>query len=477
VTIRFAHHRWVSPFVHLSNNWISLLGVVLTTTGGVSWLFVLPVQFGEAASHPYLGILFYLLLPAIFFLGLGLIPLGIYFQMRRERRRGLYPSDWPDVNWSNPAFRRLVTFIGIATVLNVLIGGQLTYASVEYVDSVSFCGQACHTVMKPEFTAYQDSPHFRVNCTECHIGAGASWFVRSKLSGVRQVFAVALNTYSRPIEAPVHDLRPARETCEACHWPAKFTGYRLRVLDKFAPDEANTQSNTILMMRIGGGRMTIGIHGFHLNEGVQVMYASDRSRQTIPWVRYVDSSGQATEYVTEDWKSSDQSALETRTMDCIDCHNRPAHTFEPPDSALNEALAGGRLDRSLPFLKQQGLEILRQEYETTAQAEVKIPQALAHYYESVRPEIFAAKREVIEQAGRALLEIHSRNVFPEMKITWGTYPNNIGHTESPGCFRCHDDLHASADGRTIKQDCSSCHELLAIEEANPEVLQKLGIGE
>jgi hypothetical protein len=208
-----------------------------------------------------------------------------------------------------------------------------------------------------------------------------------------------------------------------------------------------------------------------------VTYASDKSRQTIPWVRFVDSSGQATEYATEEWKSADHAAFETRTMDCIDCHNRPSHTFEPLEKVLNEALADGRLDPSLPFMKQQGLEILGKEYETTAQAEAEIPQAVTRYYESGHPEIFAGKREVIEQAGRALLEIHSHNVFPEMKINWGTYPNHVGHTESPGCFRCHDDLHASSAGNTIQQDCSSCHELLAIEESNPEVLQQLGIGE
>ncbi len=472
-----APQGWISPLVYLSNNWISLVGVVLTTTGGVCWFFLLPVQFGEAANHPYLGILFYLALPGVFFLGLALIPLGIYLRMRRERRQGSYPSDMPPANWANPAFRRLVTFVGLATVVNVLIGGQLTYASVEYVDSVSFCGEACHAVMKPEFIGHQNSSHSHVNCTECHVGSGASWFVRSKLSGVRQLLAATLDTYSRPVPAPVHDLRPARDTCGACHWPGKQVDNRLKVLDKFAADEANTPSKTVLLMRIGGGHMTAGIHGFHLKDGVQVTYASDPTRQTIPWVRHVDGSGQATEYITEDWKNSDQSAFETRTMDCIDCHNRPAHTFELPDRALDEALAEGRLDASLPFIKKQGLEILLREFETTAQAEAAIPAALASYYESRHPEIFAAREEAVEQTGRVLLEIHSRNVFPEMKVTWGTYPNNIGHTDFPGCFRCHDDLHASADGNTIKQDCSSCHELLAMEESNPEVLQKLGMGE
>jgi len=471
----FSQREWLAPLIHLSNNWISLAGVLLTTTGGVSWLFVLPLQFGEAADHPYLGILFYLLLPTVFFLGLALIPLGIYLRMRREQRAGSYPHDWPPVNWKNAEFRRLLTFISIATILNVLIGGQLTYAGVEYVDSVSFCGQACHSVMKPEFTAYQDSPHFHVSCTECHIGSGASWFVRSKLSGVRQVFAVALDNHSRPIEAPVHDLRPARDTCEACHWPARFSGYRLRIIDKFAADEHNTPAKTVLLMKIGGGQMVTGIHGFHLNDGVEVTYASDRSRQTIPWVRYTDASGQVTEYKTEEWDGASPNDFETRTMDCIDCHNRPTHTFELAERALDRALAEGRIDSSLPFVKQQGLEILQREYASTEEVDAKVPAALENYYRSEHPEIYAARKEAVEQAARGLLAVHSRNVFPEMKVTWGTYPNNVGHTDFPGCFRCHDDLHTSAEGKTISQDCSSCHELLAMDETNPEVLKQLGI--
>ena len=282
---------WLSPVIYLSNNVISLLGVVLATTGGVSWLFILPIHFGGAETHPYLGALFFMLLPAVFFVGLALIPLGIW--LRKRKFSGAIPvaDDLPPLSWHNPHFRRLVSFIGVVTAANIVIGGHFTYAAVDYMDSTSFCGQACHTVMQPEFTAYQESAHFRVGCTDCHIGEGASWFVRSKLSGVRQVFAVMLNTYSTPIPTPVHNLRPARETCENCHWPAMFSGYRLRIWDKYAEDETNTHSKTVLMMRIGGGPVKNGIHGFHLAEGVQVEYLSDPARQTISRVSYTDASG------------------------------------------------------------------------------------------------------------------------------------------------------------------------------------------
>jgi hypothetical protein len=466
---------WLSPLIYLSNNVISFLGVVLATTGGVAWLFILPVHLGGSETHPYLGALFFLFLPALFFGGLALIPLGIW--LRKRKFKGAVPiaEDLPPLSWQNPHFRRLVSFVGLVTLANVVIGGHFTYAAVDYMDSVSFCGQACHTVMQPEFTAYQESAHFRVGCTECHIGEGASWFVRSKLSGVRQVFAVMLNTYSTPIPTPVHNLRPAQETCENCHWPAMFSGFRLRIWDKFAEDEANTHSKTVLMMRIGGGPVKNGIHGFHLAEGVHVEYLSDPARQTIPLVAYTDASGKTTEYKTEDWDPAKAGEFERRSMDCLDCHTRPSHEFRVPGRALDRALAEGTVPADLPFVKQKGMEIIQAEYESRDVAAAAIPQALADFYSAEHPDIAAARTADIEKAGQGLTAVYMRNIFPAMNVGWGTYPNNIGHTDFPGCFRCHDDLHASADGATIKQDCSSCHELLAMEEENPEILTSLGI--
>lgn len=459
----------LSPLVHLANNPLSFLGVLLTTTGGVAWLFVLPVHVRGGAVHPYLGILFFLALPLLFFTGLALIPIGIVLRRRRERRRGVLPNEVPPLDWQNREVRRLASFIVLATGANIVIGGHFSYAAVGYMDSVSFCGQACHTVMKPQFTAYQDSPHFRVGCVSCHIGEGASWFVRSKLSGVRQVFAVTLNTYPRPIPTPVHDLRPARETCETCHWPQKFGGHRLRIIPKFAEDEANTATKTVLLMRIGGGPDTAGIHGVHLGPGVAIEYASDRSRQNIPWVRYTDSSGRATEFAAKDWNRAEMGKLERRVMDCVDCHNRPTHTFELPEPALDKALAARRVSPSLPMIKKEGSRILKTE---TAE---KIPVALDQFYAQQYPAVYQSRREEIRRAGQALVEIFNRNVFPEMKVSWGAYPNNIGHTYFPGCFRCHDDQHAGSAGKTIAQDCNSCHQLLAVEEASPKILSELGV--
>src|SRR5215467_981628 len=271
---------WLSPLVYLSNNWISLIGIVITTIGGVTWLLLLPTTLRGAYLHPYIGILIYLFLPGFFLLGLLLIPIGIYWNRRRQIKKGIYPSDFPPLDLKNPELRKVVLFIAVTTILNILITGQFAYSAVRYMDTVSFCGQTCHTVMKPEFTAHQQSPHARVECVQCHIGSGATWFVRSKLAGTGQVFAVMFNNYPRPIPVPVRNLRSAHETCEACHWSQKFGGDRVKDIPNYGNDEQNTLSHTVLLLHVGGGPYGVGIHGRHLGEGVRVRYyASDEKRQ------------------------------------------------------------------------------------------------------------------------------------------------------------------------------------------------------
>jgi NapC/NirT cytochrome c family, N-terminal region len=464
--------RWLSPVVYLSNNWISLIGVVVVTAASVLWMALLPITVRGGISHPYFGILVYLLLPAVFVAGLILIPVGIYWQRRRQRAAGIYPSDFPPLDYQNRELRKLAGFIAVTTVVNVMIASQFTYSAVRYMDTVSFCGTTCHTVMKPEFTAYQGSPHSRVECVNCHIGPGASWFVRSKLSGVGQVFAVALHNYPTPIPVPVRNLRPARETCETCHWPQRFGEDGLRDIPTYADDETNTLTHTVLLVHIGGGRRGVGIHGMHLGEGVRVRYfASDERRQTIPWVEYT-SGGRTTVFAASGAKAD---PARIREMDCMDCHNRPTHVFELPERAVDHAMAAGDISSTLPFAKKTGVEILKRPYSSEGEAASRIPAAFEDYYRNTYPQVYAQRREEIGKSAQKLLAIFNRNVFPEMKITWGTYVNNIGHTDSIGCFRCHDEQHTSSEGKTITQDCTACHNPLAIDEKQPKVLTELGL--
>jgi len=462
----------LAPLIYLSDNGISLTGVVLVTTSAVLWFLLLPVTWGGGILNPYLGILVYLALPGLFFLGLLLMPLGIARKRRQLRAQG--HAETPiTIDFRGPAFRHLIVFFGVTTFANLVIGSQLTYQAVSYMDTVSFCGKTCHTVMQPEYTAYQNSPHSRVECVGCHIGPGASWFVRSKLSGVRQIFAVTLHTYSTPIPTPVRNLRPARETCEACHWPEKFTGDRLEILPKFGDDAANTRTETVLLMHIGGGN-TRGIHGVHVGPGVTIRYASDESRQNIPWVSYQSGSTAPVTYTAEGFKPENLDKLTTRVMDCVDCHNRPAHTFQLPERAVDEQLSAGAISPGLPEAKKQSVALLKASYATREDAASRLPASFENFYKQKYPDVYAAREPEIQRSAEGVLEVYNRNIFPAMKITWGSYPNNLGHMDFPGCFRCHDDSHSSANKQKITQDCNACHNVLAVEEAAPKVLTDLG---
>jgi nitrate/TMAO reductase-like tetraheme cytochrome c subunit len=466
----------LSPLVHLANNWISLIGVVLVTTATIFWLFLLPTTLKGAASSPYIGILTYMGIPAVFFAGLALIPLGIFVRNRSEHASGLYPVSFPPLTWQNSDLRRLVMFILVTTLINLVVASQATYAAISYMDTPQFCGATCHTVMQPEYTAYQNSPHSRVDCVTCHIGAGATWFVRSKLSGTGQVIAVMLNNYPRPIPSPVHNLRPARETCEACHWPQRYSEDKLRIFPSYAEDQANTRTETVMMVKVGGGNKGIGIHGTHLGPGIRIRYGhSDEARQTIPWIEYNNANdGTKTLYLADKTKA-DASGLTIREMDCVDCHNRPAHTFQLPDRAVNAAMFANQISATLPYAKKESLALLKAAYASRDEAAVKILSQFEKFYQDNYPADYAQHRGDVVSSGQAVLAIYQRNIFPDMKVTWGKYPLNIGHTDFPGCFRCHDEAHKSSAGKTVTQDCGACHNMLANDEANPKILIDLGL--
>lgn len=457
----------------MTQHWLSLLGGALVATAVISWLFVLPEQIRGHSENPYIGIIVFLIIPAVFFVGLALIPIGVYLS-KRQIRKALVEGTFD----RRVALQRLAWFVGITTFANIIIGTQLTYRAVKHMETPQFCGASCHA-MKPEFAAYQNSPHSRVECVECHIAPGVAGSMEGKSAGVRHFVKAVTNTYRRPLPSALESNRlvPARETCENCHWPQKFAGVRLRVFSKYADDQANTRSDTVLLMLVGGNRIS-GIHGAHFGPGVHIRYAAaDPARQTIPWVEYRNTvTGEARTFVSPD-PASDPKTLPTFEMQCVDCHNRPTHTFDLPERAMDKALALGDIPVGLPFVKKKGVELLKANYATSAEAAAKLLAALITFYKQNYPEVYAKRSEDVHQAGEAILAIYNRNVFPELKVSWGTYPNNLGHTDFPGCFRCHDGSHTAADGKTITQDCNSCHEPLAMDEASPEILKTLGIAE
>jgi len=457
----------------LTQHWLSLLGLALLTTAVISWLFVLPQQIRGHVDNPYVGIIFFLVLPLIFFAGLALVPIGIFLAKKRIRE-GLNQAAFD----RKTAIKRFAWFLGITGALNILIGTQLTYRAVKHMETPQFCGGTCHT-MAPELAAYQNSPHSRVECVECHVAPGAAGWISSKTSGVRQLVETVLKTSPKPIPSAIESNRlvPARETCENCHWPQRFAGVRLRVFTKYAEDEKNTRTETVLLMLVGGNRIS-GIHGAHFGPGVHIRFAAaDPARQTIPRIEYQNqATGESRTFVSSDPPNS-TTAPANFNMECVDCHNRPTHTFDLPERALDKALALGEIPVNLPFIKKKSVELLKTSYATTGEAAEKIPGGLVRFYQQNYPDVYAMRPVDIDQAGRSVLDIYRRNVFPELKVSWGTYPNNLGHTDFPGCFRCHDGSHTTADGKAISQDCNSCHEPLAMEEASPEILKTLGIAE
>ena len=473
--------RAARPVFYLGNNRVSQLGVVLTTASAITLLTFYTTEFFGVHPGPYVGIITYLILPAVFVLGLLIIPAGIARKLRRERRAGQLPAVYPQIDLADARLRETIYFVIVMSGLNLALFLTATYRGVHYMDSTQFCGLTCHSVMEPEYTAYQNSPHARVACIACHIGPGAPWFVRSKLSGAYQVLSVNFNLYSRPIPTPIEDLRPSRETCEQCHWPLKFHGDKIVVRPHFAEDETNTKAYTVLSMHTGGldplTRQPVGNHGVHLMPAAQIDYfAADYARQQILYVRYRQADGQVVEFVAGDaGKPLEELRVQPlRQMDCMDCHNRPTHTFELPGPALDRALNAGRIEPALPFAKKQGLELLQLSYASQAEAASQIRTRWRDFYRTQYPALFNARRQAIEQGADALVDIYSRNVFPQMNIFWSTYPNNLGHDPAPGCFRCHDGAHTTPDGsRTIPNDCSTCHALLAFEEPEPDILKTL----
>jgi formate-dependent nitrite reductase cytochrome c552 subunit len=457
--------------VLLTSHWVTMAGVALVTLAGFSWLFALPANIRGNVSNPYIGLLTFIAIPVVFFAGLALIPIGIALGRRKAAEALNPPID------RRAAWRRAGMFFAIMTMANLVIGSQLTYRAVEHMETNQFCGQSCH-VMKPEFTAHLLPPHQQIACATCHIVPGATGWIRAKMAGTNQLLAVTFNTFPRPIESGLESNRlvSSADTCEQCHARGKVIGPRLRMHSSFKDDETNTRTETILMMLVGGGN-TGGIHGAHMGPGVRIRYAaSDKKRQTIPWVEY--SNGGATRTYLADGTTPDAArALPTFEMQCVDCHNRAAHSFELAEHAVDHAMATAQISATLPFVKKTGVELLKATYSSEDDAAQKIPARLNTFYQQKYGDIWAKRSNDVQLAGQALLAIYRSNVFPDLKVTWGTYPNNVGHIDDPGCFRCHDGGHSTADKKVITQDCSTCHQMLATDEADPAILKTLGLGE
>jgi hypothetical protein len=430
-------------------NPISLIGVAVTTAMAVVFLLLLTLEFTGQLTNPYAGLLVFVAVPFVFVIGLLLIPIGIW-QQRRRVAAGYAPGDWPVIDLRLPRTRQVIVGVALLTIVNVFIVSLAALGSIHHMESTEFCGQTCHTTMEPEWKAHQASPHAKVGCVSCHVGPGAAGFVEAKAAGTRQLWHVIINQVQMPVEAPVRSMPPASVTCLGCHSGQNPPRDRLKEIREYADDETSTETVTKLQVHVGGVKPVRGIH-WHIAQQIEYI-ATDRERQTIPYVKFTDQNGNVKEYSAEGVTKEQLAQGERRTMDCMDCHNRPAHTFDPsPERAVDVAIAGGQLPRTLPFARREAVAALKDEYASGAEARSGIDARLRKAFAS------HANDPALAPTVSAVQDIYSRNVFPAMKVKWATYPNNIGHTFFTGCFRCHDDSHKAGDGSVIKQDCETCH--------------------
>ncbi len=450
-------------------NRLSYTGFVIFMITGVAMLcsFALAEIMGD--TNPYIGIFIYMVLPVFLLAGLGLVLFGMYLTRRKIKRVGddAIPRR-PRIDLSKGSQRRTLYFVIAGVTAFFAISVVTSYQAYHHTESVSFCGQTCHPVMKPELVAYGNSAHARVACVACHVGPGAGFYAKSKLSGAYQVYAVAANKFPRPIPTPIENLRPAQETCEQCHWPEKFFGAQQKMFNHYMYDKENSHWPINMLIKTGGGDprygQASGIH-WHMNIQTEVEYiARDEKRQDIPWVRVIDrQTGRVTVYQDEENPLTEEeiAAAEPREMDCMDCHNRPSHQFRSPQYAIDYAITTGQIDQSIPEIKVVAEEAMLGEYETEDEAMHGIATSILAFYLNEYPEFNRQHKGMIEQAVHATQEQFKLNFFPEMNVRWDVYPDNIGHFIFPGCMRCHSGNHKGDDGREITKDCTICHAIIA----------------
>jgi len=448
----------------LHRNVLSYAGFLVAAAGVFLILFAMVVELSLQAPSPYVGMFTYMIFPAIVAGGFTLAFVGMWRESRRRKRLGTTEAlPYPRVDLNDPRHRRKFTYVSVGGFLMLIVLGFAGYNAFLFTESVTFCGKLCHTVMEPEYAAYQHSPHAKVRCVDCHVGHGATFYVKSKLSGARQVLAVTFHTYETPIPTPVENLRPARETCEECHWPNKFYGAQLLQIPYYRYDEKNTSDQISLMMKTGGGSARLGqsagIH-WHMIIDNAIYYATpDRKLQSIPYFKVVGKSGLEREYTSQDRPLSREelAKLPLHKMDCMDCHNRPTHIYTPPDRAIDLAMESGAIAQDLPWIKKTTAEALMAPYPDAETASKEIKDRVFDFYAKQYPALYQSRMADLDRSVQTAVEIYRRSVFPKMKVDWTTYPDNIGHRNWPGCFRCHDGRHATADGQVLTQSCTACH--------------------
>ncbi len=448
-------------------NFISIIGasIALISFIIIVVLFVASVLFDLGSS--YVGIFIYIVLPIGLLIGLILIPIGMIKYKKRQRTVVKGKNEWPVIDFNILSVRNAALIFIAGTIVFLIVTSIGSFEAYHLTESNEFCGKLCHQVMEPEYTAYHESSHERVDCVDCHVGSGAGWYVKSKLSGLYQVYSVVFKKYPQPIPTPITSLRPARETCEECHWTEKFYDQKIKNKKSYLADENTTEWDIQLLMKTNA---TYSAHGlqegihWHINPDVKIEYkVSPDDRSNIPWVKYTNLKTGETHIYTDETNVVEPGldSLELRVMDCIDCHNRPSHNFKTPANFVDDLITAGDISKKLPDIKVVAMDVLNTEYDNTDSAMVTISAYMKEYYEIMYPEVLEDDQEVLDNAIASIQDGFKKNIFPEMKVNWKVYPVHMGHLETNGCYRCHNDKHKTKEGRAISRDCNLCHNIFA----------------
>ncbi|EKD41814.1 MAG: hypothetical protein ACD_73C00512G0001, partial [uncultured bacterium] len=425
-----ARSPWTYIFRGIWRTPLGLLGVTLTTICATLMIIGLGAELLGVFTNPYLSAIIFLILPGGMVAGLILMPLAAYLRRRRWKKHGIEKQHL-QINLSNHKHRLFIIGFIVLTSINFVILGTISYEGYHYTESNHFCGTLCHQVMEPEYTVYQRSPHARVECVSCHIGSGADWYVRAKISGLRQVAAVMLGTYNRPIHAPIEHLRPSRETCEQCHWPEKFTGKKIKTFNHFTNENQTVPEKTNISLHIGGHNPKTdafeGIH-WHVSKDIQVSFlAVDDKRTSIARVRVKRPDGSVDEYIKDDIEVPAEKENNWREMECVDCHNRPTHIYQSAEEVVDFGLLSKKINPEIAGIREDSLKVIQKAYVSREEAQKELANNLLKLQSERNPELAQTYSKDILSAGDYLLKQYLGNIWPEMKIDWGTYKSHLGH--------------------------------------------------
>ncbi len=450
-------------FWRATRHWISAVGAALTTLSAMAFLTLFTVELGGVDLGNYTGILSYLILPAVFLVGLVLIPVGLW-RLRKLEAAGKRAAGFPVIDFNLPRVRNLALVVASLTAVNLMVASTATVKGLEVMHQDQFCGGSCHTLMQPEAVAHKATSHANVNCVDCHIGEGVGHFAKAKLRGATQLLQFMVGDVTRPVPQPIV---VKNEICVRCHATERYTDDRLHVRRTYSDDEKAVEKVTVFRSLVGGyrdGEWT----GAHRHNGLKIRYLSDEKRAVISEVQVTRPDGGTDAFVAKDVPTP--AGAQWHEMGCTDCHNRPAHRFFPAKTVVDRAIGRGAIDKELPFIRKEALAALQGTYPSHDAARTGIPAAMRAAYAPKGLEPAAMAK--VDAAAALLAQEWAKNNFPDMKVTWGTYVDYFGH--EPGCYRCHDKNHANAKGEAVQKKCgATCHDVIATEEEAPEVLDVL----